>query len=135
MTGGLFHPLDWSLYPNFTEAEMRCRGTGRCDMDPNFMARLQALRTEYGRPMAVTSGFRAPEYNVRVSESGTSGPHTTGRAVDIAVRGADALDLIVLAVKHGFTGIGVKQDGMGRFVHLDDLPEIPGRPRPTIWSY
>jgi hypothetical protein len=40
-----------------------------------------------------------------------------------------------LALAKGFTGIGVQQKGGGRFIHLDNLPNGPGQPRPTVWSY
>jgi hypothetical protein len=42
---------------------------------------------------------------------------------------------MVLAPQFGFTGIGFKQKGVIRFVHLDALPNEIGQPRPTIWSY
>ena len=125
---------DWP-YHYFTETELACKGTGECKMDPAFMLRLERLRMVFGKPLIVTSGYRSPAYNAKVSGTGQDGPHTTGRAVDVSIRGADALKLIDLALECGFTGIGVKQSGDGRFLHLDDLPAAPGRPRPTIWSY
>jgi hypothetical protein len=33
-----------------------------------------------------------------------------------------------------FTGIGLKQHGEGRFIHLDDL-HLPAHPRPIVWTY
>ncbi len=127
-------PIDWR-WPNFRPDEFRCKGSGRLVIVPGFMDRLQALRVAYGRPMVITSGYRSPDYNVRVSSTGPGGPHTTGRAVDVAVRGADALELLQLALSHGFTGIGVQQKGQDRFIHLDDLDARTDRPRPWIWSY
>jgi uncharacterized protein YcbK (DUF882 family) len=126
---------DWVRWPHFTEAEMRCKGTGRCLMDPAFMDCLEALRQAFAKPMTIASGYRAPEYNARVSGTGLDGPHTTGRAVDVAVAGADALRLVGLAVAHGFTGIGVCQKGGARFIHLDDITPGGRHPRPTLWSY
>lgn len=122
--------IDWSDYPNFSEAEMRCKHTGRCEMDARFMRRLQQLRSVYGKPMTVTSGYRDPSHP---DEAGKANPgeHTTGHAVDIAVQGPDALRLIKLAVDIGFTRVGVQQKGDGRFIHLGDSPQFP----PGIWSY
>ena len=40
------------------------------------------------------------------------------KAVDIRVRGQDALKLIEVALKNGITGLGVKQHGESRFIHL-----------------
>lgn len=126
--------IDWTRYPNFSEAEFRCKHTGRVEMNADFLARLQRLRTEYGKPMVVTSGYRHRTHPVEARKA-SPGAHAHGRAVDIAVTGADALRLIRLAVDHGFTGIGVQQKGAGRFIHLDDVPEGPGFVRPTVWSY
>lgn len=129
--------LDWSRYPNFGESEFRCKcGCGRAEMMPEFLDRLQRLRDAWGKPLPVNSGFRCPEYNAKVSSTGTTGPHTTGRAVDIAVSRADALDLLVMARREfGFTGVGVHQKGGDRFIHLDDIPPGGIHPRPNIWSY
>ena len=132
-------PLDWTRWPNFSEREFACKGSGLCKMHPGFMDRLQALRTEFGKALRVTSGYRSPAHNAAVSSTkSASGPHTTGRAVDLAVSHEDAYRLLALALKHGFTGIGIAQKGepKTRFIHLDDLTPADGHtPRPTIWSY
>lgn len=127
--------IDWSQYPNFSEDEFRCRHCGRADMDPAFLERLQTIRTIVNEPLIVSSGYRSPEHNDRVSSTGRDGPHTTGRAVDLAVSHGLAHKVIAAALATGITGLGVNQKGRGRFLHLDDLPEAPGRPRPTVWSY
>ena len=125
--------LDWTRYPNFTEAEMRCKcGCGRADMDEGFMDRLQAMRTEAGIPFQVNSGYRCPDYNDRISTTGRNGPHTTGHAVDLGVARREAFIVAKLAFKHEMTGLGFDQKGGGRFLHIDDLTTPP---RPNIWSY
>lgn len=124
--------MSWQF---FTDDEMRCRcGCGRVAMNEEFMRRLIALREEMVFPFVVTSGYRCPEHNDRVSTTGPTGPHTTGRAVDIAVYGGRAYRILAAAPRHGFTGIGVSQKGDSRFLHLDDLI-FPAYPRPTVWSY
>jgi uncharacterized protein YcbK (DUF882 family) len=106
-------------------------------MHPAFMDRLQRLRRAFRQPMVITSGYRCPDYNARISSTGRDGPHTTGRAVDVHVVGGDALDLLVMAREQGFTGIGVQQRGPhdGRYLHLDDLSDRQAGPRPWLWSY
>lgn len=101
-------------------------------MDPEFMAMLQAVRSKSRIPMQITSGYRCPEHNAAVSTTGRSGPHTTGKAADIACHGGDAYRILKFALAGGFTGIGVQQQGGGRFLHLDSLR---GAMRPWIWSY
>jgi len=126
--------VEWR-WQNFSIDELKCKGTGEYpEITPEieaFLDKLQDLRDEVG-PMVVSSGYRSPSHNNKVSGSGTSGPHTTGRAVDIAIRGAEAYNLVGLAIERGMTGIGVNQKGKSRFVHLDDLTNGP---RPRIWSY
>lgn len=123
------------MTPNFSNAELACKCG--CGLLPqrDFMERVQALRLAFGKPMRVTSAARCPDHNSRVSGTGRTGPHTTGRAIDIGVQGGDAVLLLKLALAHGFTGIGVAQKGASRFIHLDDLPNGPGCPRPWVWSY
>ena len=99
------------------------------------MDKVEKLRIRYGMPMEVTSAARCPDYNEQVSKTGRTGPHTTGRAIDIGVRGLQSWLLLRLALEEGFTGIGVNQKGDARFIHLDDLPNAEGQPRATIWSY
>lgn len=99
------------------------------------MQRIEQLRSQCPFSFTVTSAARCPEYNAKVSTTGRTGPHTTGRAIDIAVRGAQAWEFLRKAMFMGFTGIGVNEKGETRFIHLDDLPNGPGCPRPTVWSY
>ncbi len=129
------------LTKNFTFDEMKCKGTGICDMDQSFMEKLQLIREDFGRPLHPSSGFRAPEYNAKVSSTGAKGPHTTGHAVDIEIYGPAALELLKIAQAHGITGIGFKLHGPKnkRFLHFDDLtgdidPHFAGK-RPNSWSY
>lgn len=116
----------------FTKAELECQcGCGVAAMDEDFMDLLDTLREDYG-PITLNSAYRCPEHNAKVSSTGRGGPHTTGKAVDVRVAMGDAHRLIKLALLLGFTGIGVKQRGAGRFLHLDTITEGV---RPTVWSY
>ncbi len=121
---------------HFSPAEFTSRGADgpQLRIETAFLDRLEELRRLFGHPMPVSSGYRTPAHNVAVSSTGPTGPHTTGRACDVAVSGALAFALVRLALDCGFTGIGVRQHGASRFVHLDDL-RAPAFPRPRIWSY
>jgi uncharacterized protein YcbK (DUF882 family) len=120
----------------FKVEEFACKHCGEIRMDPFFLERLDRLRAEYGKPLIVSSGYRCPVHNAAESSTGLTGPHTTGHAVDFAISRGEALQLLRVAITmKAFTGLGIKQKGLGRFIHLDDLPNAPGQPRPTIWSY
>lgn len=119
------------MTPHFRKEELYCRCGCKLLPKQDFMDKVEALRVKLGFPFQVTSAARCPEYNAKVSSTGLTGPHTTGRAIDIGIRGKDALRLVHAALEAGFTGIGVQQKGLSRFIHIDDLQEG----RPTIWSY
>ena len=123
--------MDWGRYPNFKESEFTCKHCGKTEMDPHYMQRLQDLRRRYAKPMTITSGYRCPQHPIEAAKA-SPGPHSTGKAADVAVQGADAHRLLSLALEMNFKGIGVQQKGDKRFLHLDDLDQGA---RPTIWSY
>jgi uncharacterized protein YcbK (DUF882 family) len=78
--------------------------------------------------MTITSGYRCPDNPIEKAKA-TPGMHSTGLACDVGVQGADAHELLRLAMHLGFAGIGVQQKGSKRFIHLDL------RAAPTVWSY
>ena len=126
--------VDWSLYPNFKKHEFDCRHTGRNEMKPEFLAKLQALRTAVGVPFVITSGYRDPSHPNEARKA-APGQHTQGIACDILVQdGATAFRIVQKALEMGFTGIGVAQDNRrarnSRFIHLDTRTSTP-----VMWSY
>ncbi len=123
--------MDWSRYPNFKAEEFKCSHCGDNEIKEELLDKLQALRSRYGKPMRITSGYRCARHPIEAAKS-APGPHSSGLACDVGVEGADAHKLLGLALDAGFKGIGVQQKGTGRFLHLD-LLNAPNRP--TVWSY
>lgn len=129
------HTDAWS-FKYFSPYELRERASGNVTIYLPFIRKLENLREAYGKPMIVTSYYRSPAYNAAISATKSmTGPHTTGRAVDIRIARGEAYALTKLAMNMGFTGIGWSQKGAGRYIHIDDLSNGPGQPRPTVWSY
>lgn len=128
----------WRYFSYESDSMLACPCCGKRGMDHSFMLRLDDLRHSLGAPMRVTSGYRCPQYNRQLSSTGATGPHTTGRAVDIHLVGGGVFDLLGLIKDHGFTGVGLKQNGahIARFVHLDNLADGETKgPRPWVWTY
>ena len=119
--------LDWSRWPNFSERELKCSHTGACEMVPEFMDRLQALRDALGVPLKINSAYRDPTHPAEARKP-QPGIHSMGRAVDIKADGNLAYRILATAPALGFTGIGVD----ATFIHLDDWD---GGPRPNVWTY
>jgi uncharacterized protein YcbK (DUF882 family) len=124
------------LTENFTYEEMACRHCEKMEIPLTDVERLQQLRTALGFSLVISSGYRCPAHNEKVSTTGLNGPHTKG-AFDVLVYGSRALEVLEFALRFGFKGIGVSQKGPqeARFIHLDRLPFAEGQPRPFIWSY
>lgn len=113
--------------------QLACSCCGVDGLDAEFMAKLDQLREDVGFAMPVNSGYRCPLHNHKVSGTGFTGPHTTGKAVDIGISGGRATALVKAALNAGFLGVGIKQHGPahGRIVHLD----MVDRPEQIIWTY
>jgi zinc D-Ala-D-Ala carboxypeptidase len=120
----------------FKLSDFACKcGCGENLIDTAFVEELDELRHLLGFPLVISSGYRCQKHNAEVSTTGENGPHTKGRAVDFIIDRERAYKLVKFAMVRGFTGIGVSQRGAHRFIHLDNLQNLPGQPRPTIWSY
>ena len=122
------------MFKYFTELELRCTCCQKDGINLEFMEKIENLREALSFPFIVTSGYRCPEHPIEAVKASV-GAHTTGRAIDISVRGEEAYRLIKGDLNIGFKGIGVNQKGDSRFVHIDDIQNSPERPRPWVWSY
>lgn len=117
-------PADAWRWPNFTPAELACRGTGRLKVDADALDKLQALRDRLGKPLIVTSAYRSPEHNKAVG--GASGSqHLQGRAYDVMMTNHDPVDFEREARAVGFTGFGFypPKNGGHNFIHVDTGPK------------
>ena len=125
-----------NLTKNFTREELACKHCGKMEIPLASVERLQRVRDRVGHFLKVSSAYRCPEHNNVVSKTGRTGPHTKV-AFDVAVHGDEAYHVTQAAILEGFTGIGVNQKGPleQRFIHLDDLTDEEGAPRPRVWSY
>jgi zinc D-Ala-D-Ala carboxypeptidase len=119
----------------FKVSDFACHHCGENKIDYLLVEQLDELRHQCGFPITISSGYRCPDHNAKVSSTGRTGPHTTGRAADLAVSHQQALTVLRKALAMNFTGFGVNQKGGGRFIHLDTLPNAPGQPREHLWSY
>ena len=119
-TGNKPRPWPWA---NFKPHELSSNGNGAVQIEKRALDRLQALRTEWGEPIILSSAYRDPAYNKQIGGA-TNSYHVQGQAFDIPVRGWD-IDkrrrFVALAYKHGFRGFGgYDKNGKANFIHIDD---------------
>lgn len=134
-------PTEKSYFSYETDRKLAC-SCGQCPnngrgIQPHFFGTLNAVREKWGKPIIVTSGYRCPAYNAKVSSTGAGGPHTTGLAVDISLSGwptSDVVRFIKLLWDMGIDRVGVKAHGdrAKRFLHFDTSPHHPS---PAFWTY
>ena len=83
-------------------------------------------------PLQITSAYRCPDHNSKVSSTGASGPHTSGYAVDIHVSNSQHRKQLIDYFATKVTGLGVAKT----FLHIDLLtPESGFAMRPNAWKY
>ena len=111
-------PEDAWRWPNFSPAEIACRGTGKLLIKP-ALERLQALRDRLGKPLIVRSAYRRPEHN-RAVGGATRSKHMDGTAFDIAMSNHDPLAFEAAAREVGFLGFGFYP--RSGFIHVDRGP-------------
>ena len=103
-------------WPNFSPAEIACRGTGRLLINEPALDKLQALRDRLGKPLIVRSAYRSPEHNLAVGGA-TRSKHLDGAAFDIAMANHDPVAFEAAAREVGFLGFGFYP--RSGFIHVD----------------
>jgi len=111
---------------HFALREIKCRHCDKCEMDDEFMDRIEFAREIADIPFHVNSGYRCPEYDTQI---GGAGNHPTGKAMDIAVINGVTRARILFALHNA----GFKRFGIDKyFIHVDCVSD---RPSPCVWIY
>jgi len=103
-------------WPNFSPAEVACRGTGQLKLHPEGLDKLQALRDRLGKPLILRSAYRSPEHNRAVGGAPRS-KHMDGTAFDVAMANHDPVAFEAAAREVGFLGFGFYP--RSGFIHID----------------
>lgn len=128
--------IDWSLYPNFTRDEFKCKHTGKCEMRPEFMELMQEIRSRYGKPIYISSGYRDPSHPIEAMKD-KPGEHTEGMAADIICYTDNALKLLDIVLNLSVTRIGLHQKGRAssRYMHIGLGDKLTNTYTSSIWTY
>ncbi|TCO78003.1 YcbK family protein [Marinisporobacter balticus] len=118
---------DINVSKNFKLSEFVCKeGKNEALYDCRLIMMLQEMREKIGRPIIINSGYRSPAYNKKINGSPKS-QHILGKAADIRIVGFSPEEIAKLAVKMGFTGIGIYDT----FTHVD----VRDNPHPRGYAY
>ena len=106
------------LSPHFKEAEFACRHCGKLDKYPpqKLLDFLEDIRTHFGAPININSGYRCPVHNKDVGGA-TQSRHMVGDAADFHSKGASPAELFRYSDKLVGDAGGVSE--YDTFVHID----------------
>ena len=108
---------------NFKVKEFASKdGSDTVLIDSTLVDYLQMIRSHFGKPLMITSGYRSAEYNASVGGTKTS-YHTRGMAADIQVTGVNPVIVGMYAQTIGVGGIGLYAYTSGGFIHVDTRPQ------------
>ena len=125
-------PGDWKeKWVNFNLDEFKCQcGCGHVSVHSDLLDLLQTARNVLG-PLTITSAYRCPEHNDKVSSTGLSGPHTTSKACDIHVSNSQHRKKLIDYFASKVTGLGIAKT----FIHIDIISSEELPHRPNAWIY
>ncbi|WP_299614116.1 D-Ala-D-Ala carboxypeptidase family metallohydrolase [uncultured Tateyamaria sp.] len=106
-------------WPNFSPAEIACRGTGNLIVNEPALDMLKALHDRLGKPLIVRSAYRSPEHDRAVGGANRS-KYVNGAAFDIAMFNHDPVAFEAAAREVGFLGFGFYP--RSGFIHVDVGP-------------
>lgn len=106
------------ITPHFKVREFACSdGSDVVFVATSLVDILEAIRVHFGRPVAITSGYRTVSYNASLKNSSKKSQHCNGLAADIKVEGHTPKEVYDYACSllgdHG--GVGI----YNTFVHVD----------------
>ena len=107
--------------------EFKCKCCGKNEIKEELIILLDNARDIAGIPFKITSGYRCPEHNKKVSGVKDSA-HIKGLAADIEVNDSTRFIITKSLIQMGFNRIGIAQ----YFIHtdIDD-----SKPKFTLWLY
>lgn len=110
------------LSEHFTSDEFDCHGSGCCKstlINEKLVQYVEQIRTHFGKPITITSGYRCTTHNRNVGGA-TGSRHSKGDAADIVVSEIAPRTVAQYAESIGILGIGLYETSAdGHFVHID----------------
>ena len=110
------------LTPHFRVREFACRdGSDPIFVEEELAALLEAIRLHFGRPVAITSGFRTAAHNASIPGASPHSQHLYGRAADFRVEGVSVAEAAAPAAGYIWTPAAPKPAGQAESGPSSDL--------------
>ena len=113
---------------HFNSKEFESPESDKHMISKDLVEKLESLRTQYGKSITITSGYRTKEHNAKVGGVENS-QHVLGKAADLTARDLDKVYELAIKI---FNAIG---DGRkkGKFIHVD--VRTKGQKGPILFGY
>lgn len=93
----------------------------------NLLAKVNVIRSAWGKPMTVTSGIRTIEDQKRINPKAMKSNHLTGHAIDISDEGLELTKWLKGTGAMWLEAAGLYcEEGNKNWVHFSDLPPKSG---------
>ncbi len=94
-----------------------CPCCGEFVGDPDFYDKLDMAQDRLDRPLVVTSGYRCPAHNAKISPN-TTGRHPKGQAVDVQAKtAAEKGEILLACMRAGLVSFATLPNRAG--LHID----------------
>lgn len=107
-----------ALTTHFKVREFRCHdGSDTIFISPDLVQVLEKIRTHFGKPVVINSGYRTEAYNAKTKDAAQYSQHKYGTAADIHITGVTPKQIAAYAetLLPGTGGIGIYDS----FCHVD----------------
>lgn len=112
------------LSENFKVADFRCKdGSDVILINPKLIEVLEKIRSHFGKPVNIVSGYRTPSYNRTLKGAAKNSQHMYGNAADIVINGVSPKEIYDWVSEWHKGGMGL----YGSFTHIDVRDSI-GKP-------
>jgi uncharacterized protein YcbK (DUF882 family) len=112
---------------NFSRSEFECSCCQTGEVSGSVVEKIQKVRTAYGKPMGITSGYRCSRHNKEVGGKPTSS-HLKSLAIDVHCESSRERKILLPLLLKEFRRVGIANN----FIHCDDDMD---KDKDVCWTY
>jgi zinc D-Ala-D-Ala carboxypeptidase len=112
---------------NFSRSEFECSCCQTGEVSGSVVEKIQKVRTAYGKPMGITSGYRCSRHNKEVGGKSTSS-HLKSLAIDVHCESSRERKILLPLLLKEFRRVGIANN----FIHCDDDMD---KDKDVCWTY
>ena len=112
---------------NFSRSEFECSCCQTGEVSGSVVEKIQEVRTAYGKPLGINSGYRCSRHNKEVGGKSTSS-HLKSLAIDVHCESSRERKILLPLLLKEFRRVGIANN----FIHCDDDMD---KDKDVCWTY